>query len=55
MAEMTILCWCKNPECGKELGQNHIGACPRCGESAGKYTHVITTGTCETKKYQAKE
>ncbi len=54
MAETTILCWCKNPECGKELDQNHIGACPHCGESAGKYIHVIATGTYEKKKYQAK-
>ena len=54
MAETTILCWCKNPECGKELAQNHIGACPHCGESTGKYIHVIAAGTSEKKKYQAK-
>lgn len=54
MTDRTTLCWCKNPECGKELNQNHIGACPYCGESAGKYIHKIQTGTFETKKYQAK-
>jgi len=54
MAEKTILCWCKNPECGKELGQNHIGPCPHCHEYAGKYIHATGTIIYEKKKRQAK-
>lgn len=54
MAETTILCWCKNPECGKELDQNHIGPCPHCHKDAGKHIHTIITGTYEKKRYQAK-
>src|SRR4030042_1612129 len=54
MAGKTILCWCKNPECGKELDQSHIGPCPHCHKYAGKHIHAIATVPYEKKKCQAK-